>query len=285
MAERCVELEPRLTCTPLVTLFVSNTAPNSRSEVTTHPWVGLFVTCLVDLFRPSVGFAAVKLLEDAGCVVDVPAVQTCCGQPAYNSGDSVDTRAIAKRTIEAFESFDYVVAPSGSCAGMLREHYPRLFPAGTDWHARAQSLANRTHELASFLTDVLGVRTVDVRFEAHATYHDSCAGLREMEVRDQPRTLLASVDGLRLTDMRDSGTCCGFGGTFCVKYPEISTRLVDEKCENVLATGAEVLLGGDLGCLLNIAGRLTRQSHPVRVLHVAEVLAGMAGRGIGEAGR
>ena len=265
--------------------IVSNAAPKSRSDVTTRPWVGLFVTCLVDLFRPSVGFAAVKLLEDAGCAVDVPTAQTCCGQPAYNSGDSTDTRAIAKRTIEAFESFDYVVAPSGSCAGMLREHYPQLFPTGADWQARAQSLADRTHELSSFLTDVLGVREVDTRFEAHATYHDSCSGLREMEVRDQPRDLLASVGGLRLSEMRDAGTCCGFGGTFCVKYPEISTRLVDEKCANVLATGAGVLLGGDLGCLLNIAGRLTRESHPVRVFHVAEVLAGMAERGIGEPGR
>ena len=264
---------------------MSDAAPKSRSDVTTRPRVGLFVTCLVDLFRPSVGFAAVKLLEDAGCTVDVPAVQTCCGQPAYNSGDTADTRAIAKRTIEAFEPFDHVVAPSGSCAGMLREHYPRLFPTGTDWHTRARSLAERTHELASFLTDVRGVRGVHARFEAHATYHDSCAGLREMAVRDQPRDLLASVGGLRLSEMRDSGTCCGFGGTFCVKYPEISTRLVDEKCENVLATGAEVLLGGDLGCLLNIAGRLTRQSYPVRVFHVAEVLAGMAEHGIGEPGR
>ena len=256
----------------------------SRSDLTTRPWVGLLVTCLVDLFRPSVGFAAVKLLEDAGCAVDVPTAQTCCGQPAYNSGDNADTRAIAKRTIEAFESFDYVVAPSGSCAGMLREYYPRLFPIGADWHAHARSLADRTHELSSFLTDVLGVSAVDARFEAHATYHDSCAGLREMEIRDQPRNLLAGVGGLRLSEMRDTETCCGFGGTFCVKYPEISTRLVDEKCANVLSTGADVLLGGDLGCLLNIAGRLSRQSHPVRVFHVAEVLAGMTGRGIGEPG-
>ena len=261
---------------------MSNAAPESRSDLTNRPRVGLFVTCLVDLFRPVVGFAAVRLLEDAGCAVDVPATQTCCGQPAYNSGDSGDTRAIARRTIEAFEPFDYVVAPSGSCAGMLREHYPRLFPTGADWHARAQALAERTHELSSFLTDVLGVREIAVRFEAHATYHDSCSGLREMGVRDQPRDLLASVDGLAVTEMRESGTCCGFGGTFCVKYPEISTRLVDEKCTNVLATGADVLLGGDLGCLFNIAGRLSRESHPVQVFHVAEVLAGMAGRGIGE---
>ena len=264
---------------------MSDTVDKTRTHPTSRPWVGLFVTCLVDLFRPAIGFATVKLLEDAGCAVEVPAAQTCCGQPAYNSGDRTDAQAIAARTIEAFEPFDYVVAPSGSCAGMLREHYPRLFPAGADWHARAQSLADRTHELSSFLCDVLGVRTVDARFEAHATYHDSCSGLREMKVRDQPRDLLASVGGLRLTEMRDPGTCCGFGGTFCVKYPEISTRLVDEKCENVLGSGAGVLLGGDLGCLLNIAGRLTRQSHPVRVFHVAEVLAGMAERGIGEAGR
>ena len=264
---------------------LSHAAPTARGDVTARPRVGLLVTCLVDLFRPSIGFAAVKLLEDAGCDVDVPAAQTCCGQPAYNSGDAGDTRAIAKRTIEAFEPFDHVVAPSGSCAGMLREHYPRLFPTGADWHARARSLADRTHELASFLTDVLGVREVDARFEAHATYHDSCSGLREMKVRDQPRDLLASVDGLRLTEMKDAGACCGFGGTFCVKYPEISTRVVDEKCANVRETGAGVLLGGDLGCLLNIAGRLARRSHPVRVFHVAEVLAGMAGRSIGEPGR
>ena len=262
-----------------------DSARQPPDNATTRPRVGLFVTCLVDLFRPAVGFAAVRLLEDAGCVVDVPAVQTCCGQPAYNSGDSGNARAIAKRTIEAFEPFDYVVVPSGSCAGMLREHYPRLFPTGADWHGRAQALAERTHELVSFLADVLGVREVAVRFEADATYHDSCSGLREMGIRDQPRRLLASVGGLAMAEMRDSDACCGFGGTFCVKYPEISTRLVDEKCANVLATGAGVLLGGDLGCLMNIAGRLTRESHPVRVFHVAEVLAGTAGRGIGESGR
>ena len=264
---------------------MSSAARSSRGDAGDRPRVGLFVTCLVDLFRPSVGFAAVKLLEDAGCVVDAPPAQTCCGQPAYNNGDSSDARAIAKRTIEAFEPFDYIVAPSGSCAGMLREHYPRLFPTGDDWRARARALAERTHELSSFLADVLGVREVAARFDAHATYHDSCSGLREMGVRDQPRRLLASVGGLAVTEMRDPRTCCGFGGTFCVKYPEISTRLVDEKCAEVLATGAGVLLGGDLGCLLNIAGRLSRESHPVRVFHVAEVLAGMAERGIGEPGR
>ena len=264
---------------------VSSANLHSSGDRPSRPRVGLFVTCLVDLFRPSVGFAAVKLLEDAGCTVAVPAAQTCCGQPAYNSGDSGDTRAIARRTIEAFEPFDYVVAPSGSCAGMLREHYPRLFPTGADWYVKAQALAERTHELTSFLVDVLGVREVAARFEAHATYHDSCSGLREMGVRDQPRALLESVGGLTVTEMGDAQTCCGFGGTFCVKYPEISTRMVDEKCANVTGSGAGVLLGGDMGCLLNIAGRLSRTSSPVRVFHVAEVLAGMAARGIGESPR
>ena len=261
---------------------MSNATPTFCDDAANRPRVGLFVTCLVDLFRPAVGFAAVKLLEDAGCVVEAPAAQTCCGQPAYNSGDSGNARAIAKRVIEAFEPFDHVVAPSGSCAGMLREHYPRLFPTSADWHARARALAERTHELTSFLTDVRGVREVAARFEASATYHDSCSGLREMGVHSQPRALLASVGGLTVTEMGDCAACCGFGGTFCVKYPEISTRLVDEKCANVLATGAGVLLGGDLGCLLNIAGRLSREAHPVRAFHVAEALAGMAGPGIGE---
>ncbi len=246
------------------------------------PKVGLFATCLVDLFRPQVGFAAVRLLEDAGCRVEVPIAQTCCGQPAWNSGDAATTGAIAKRTIELFEPFDYVVAPSGSCAGMLREHYPRLFPESAIWRDRALKLAERTHELLSFLTDILEVKGVAVRLEACATYHDSCSGLRELGIKSQPRRLLESVKGLSLREMRDTDACCGFGGTFCVKYPEISTRLVDDKCRNAAATGAEMLLGGDLGCLLNIAGRLSRNRQPMRVMHAAEALAGMAGAGIGE---
>ncbi len=255
---------------------------SAENDPPAAPKVGLFVTCLVDLFRPQVGFAAVRLLENAGCQVEVPIAQTCCGQPAWNSGDSTGAAAIAKRTIEIFEAFDFVVAPSGSCAGMLREHYPRLFPESAIWRERASNLAERSHELLSFLTDVLKIKTAPVRLEAYATYHDSCSGLRELGIKSQPRELLASVEGLKLREMRDTEACCGFGGTFCVKYPEVSTRLVDEKCRNAAATGAEVLLGGDLGCLLNIAGRLARIRQPMRVLHTAEVLAGMAGAGIGE---
>ena len=238
--------------------------------------VGLFVTCLVDLFRPNVGFSAVKLLEDAGCVVEVPGLQTCCGQPAYNSGDLDDTRAIAKSVIEAFAGFDYIVAPSGSCSGMLSEHYPDLFADDTRWHERATEFASRCRELLSFLHDDLGVRKIDASFETRATYHDSCSGLRELGIKGQPRQLLASVRGLELAEMAETEVCCGFGGTFCVKYPDISQRLVSDKIRNLENTGAATLLGGDLGCLLNIAGRLRRLESTIQVYHVAEVLADRA---------
>jgi len=235
--------------------------------------VGLFVTCLVDLMRPAVGFAAVKLLTDAGCTVTVPDGQTCCGQPAYNSGDSGDAAAIARQVIEAFEGVDYVVAPSGSCAGMIKHHYPLLFADDPAMAARAAAVAGRTHELTSFLKDILQITDIDVEFSAKATYHDGCSGLREMGVKEQPRALLGKVRGLTLEEGAEAETCCGFGGLFCVKYPEISGRIVDAKVDDIVATGADLLLGGDLGCLLNIAGRLKRRGAAVAVRHVAEVLA------------
>lgn len=245
--------------------------------------VGLFVTCLADLMRPSVAFAAVKLLEDAGCSVEVPAGQTCCGQPALNSGDSVDARAIAQSVIVAFEGFDAVVGPSGSCMGTLRQDYPAMFADDAAWRARAEDLSRRSHELLSFLVDVLKVDPVDARFEGKVTYHDSCAGLREMGVKAQPRRLLAGVQGLELVEMDGTEECCGFGGTFCVKYPEISTKMVDDKIAHIQASGAGTVLGGDLGCLLNIAGRIRRRGLPVRVMHTAELLAGMGAQpAIGE---
>ena len=237
--------------------------------------VGLFVTCLADLMRPSVAFAAVKLLEDAGCSVEVPAGQTCCGQPALNSGDSVDAREIARKVIAAFEGFDAVVGPSGSCMGTLRQDYPAMFADDAAWRARAEDLSKRSHELLSFLVDVLKVDLVDARFEGKVTYHDSCAGLREMGVKAQPRRLLAGVKGLELVEMDGTEECCGFGGTFCVKYPEISTKMVDDKIAHIEASGAGTVLGGDLGCLLNIAGRIKRRGLPLRVMHTAELLAGM----------
>jgi L-lactate dehydrogenase complex protein LldE len=239
--------------------------------------VALFVTCLVDLFRPSVGFAAIKLLEDAGCTVEVPPLQVCCGQPAYNSGDRASARAIAGQVIDAFEGFEAVVAPSGSCGGMLAHHYPGLFDDDPPMKARAENLAGRSHELVSFLVDVLGVKSVAARYDGAVTYHDSCSGLRELGVKDQPRRLLDSVQGLSLKEMKTPEVCCGFGGTFCVKYPEISNAMVAEKSADIAQSGADTLLAGDLGCLMNMAGKLQRLGSPVRVRHVAEVLADMAG--------
>jgi L-lactate dehydrogenase complex protein LldE len=239
------------------------------------PRVGLLVTCLVDLFRPVVGFAAVRLLSDAGCEVVVPEAQTCCGQPAFNTGDRRTTIRLAKQLIETFEHFDHLVVPSGSCAGMIRTHYPQLFDGDPAWTARAEELAGRTHELTSFLTDVLGVTDVSTRLDGVATYHDSCHGLRELGIRDQPRQLLASVHGLELVEMESSETCCGFGGAFCVKYPEISERMAADKARWIEATGAGLVLGGDLACLMNIAGFLGPRGSAVQVRHLAEVLAEM----------
>jgi len=239
--------------------------------------VALFVTCLVDLFRPTVGFAAVKLLEDAGCTVEVPRRQTCCGQPAYNSGDRADAKGIALQVFDAFAGYDYVVAPSGSCAGMLRVHYPELFADDPKNLPRAQELAGRSWELVSFLVDVCGMQAVAVQWDRRATYHDACSGLRELEVKLQPRQLLATIAGLTLEELPGAEVCCGFGGTFCIKYPEISDKMVTDKAVDITATGAEAVLAGDLGCLLNMAGKLYRQGRQVEVRHVAEVLAGMTG--------
>lgn len=253
---------------PLVSKPLSSSGPPPRR-------VALFVTCLVDLFRPSVGFAAVKLLEQSGCSVEVPPLQVCCGQPAYNSGDRATTRSIARQVIDAFEGYDAVVAPSGSCGGMISHHYPGLFDDDPVMKARAERLAERSYELISFLVDVLGVTRVTARYDGVATYHDSCSGLRELGVKSQPRRLLGSVSGLSLSEMKSPEVCCGFGGTFCVKYPEISNAMVGEKAADIAASGADTLLAGDLGCLMNMAGKLQREGSAVRVRHVAEVLADM----------
>ena len=240
-----------------------------------RPSVGLFVTCLVDLFRPSIGFAAIKLLQDAGAAVEVPESQTCCGQPAYNSGDRADAKAIAKAVIESFERFDYVVAPSGSCAGMLKLHYPTLLADDPAFAARARALGEKSFELTSFLVEVLGADSVKARFGGNVTYHDSCSSLRELKVHDAPRRLLASIGGLALTEMEETEVCCGFGGAFSVKYPDISNAIGEAKARNAIKSGADCLLAGDLGCLLHIAGKLSRDGSEVECRHVAEVLAGM----------
>jgi L-lactate dehydrogenase complex protein LldE len=241
--------------------------------------VGLFVTCLVDLMRPSIGFAAIELLEAGGAHVCVPPSQTCCGQPCYNSGDRADTIALAKKVVAEFEDCDYLVAPSGSCSGMIKTHYGELFADDPAWSARVAKLAAKTYELTDFLVNVLKVDRVDGDFRGTIAYHDCCAGLREMGVKAQPRALLAKMDGVRISEMADAEVCCGFGGTFAVKLGEISARIADNKCQHIVTSGADAVVLGDLGCMLNIEGRLRRRGDATKVLHVAEVLSGvMPGR-------
>jgi len=237
--------------------------------------VGLFVTCLVDLMRPSIGFAALRLLEAAGCEVVVPPTQTCCGQPGYNSGDRSAAKALARKVLQEFDGCDYIVVPSGSCGGMIRVHYPALFEDEPAMRETVQRVAERTYELTDFLVNVARLETLPGRYSGSLTYHDSCSGLRELGVQAQPRALLAKLPGVKLTEMRESTTCCGFGGTFSVKFGDISARMADNKCAHIAQTGAGAIVAGDLGCLLNIEGRLRRRGDlQTKVLHIAEVLAG-----------
>ncbi len=239
------------------------------------PHVGVFATCLVDLLRPAVGYATVHLLSRVGCRVSVPAAQTCCRQPAYNSGDNVSAIAIAREVITTLTLFDYVVVPSGSCAGTLRKHYPEMLANDPKWAPRAEALSNKTYELTQFLVDVLKRSDVSANWLNAATYHDSCSGLRELGIKKQPRVLLEKVGGLTISKVAEAGTCCGFGGLFCIKYGDISNEIVGRKVLDIYDTGANMVLGGDLGCLMNIAGKLKREGSAVEVRHVAEILADM----------
>jgi len=248
-----------------------------------HPRVALFVTCLVDAMRPGIGFAAIQLLEEAGCRVEVPQRQTCCGQPALNSGDDRDAAHLARQTIAACEGFDYVVVPSGSCAATIVHGYPDLLADDPAWATRSTAMAAKTHEITSFLVDIMNFRPQGRRLDATATYHDSCSGLRELGVAAQPRVLLSQIEGLEMRGLEGNDVCCGFGGTFCVKYSEISNTIVTEKAEAIERTGADLLLAGDLGCLMNMAGKLNRRGTKTRCFHTIEVLAGRAnGLAIGE---
>lgn len=237
--------------------------------------VGVFITCLADLFRPGIGFATVALLERAGYEVVVPE-QGCCGQASFNGGDQHGARQMAQAVIELFAQYDHVVVPSGSCAAMIRVHYPELFDAGTPERAAAEGIAARTWELTAFLSDVAGIEAVDAECNATVAYHDACSALRELGVRAQPRKLLASVRGLRQESLPNADVCCGFGGTFCVKYPGISNRIVEKKLADIAATEGPVdaVVSTDLGCLLQIGGKLHREGSDIRTWHIAEVLAG-----------
>ena len=239
--------------------------------------VGLFVTCLVDLGRPSIGFATLRLLQASGCEVVVPREQTCCGQPGYNSGARAVSQALARKVLAEFRDCDYVVAPSGSCSGQVKRHYVEDLFRDAPERAEFERLAARWYELSEFLVDVLKVEQVPGRFEGRVTYHDSCSGLRELGVKAGPRELIRKA-GATVTEMLDCEKCCGFGGTFSVKLGDISTRMAANKCANVRTSGAAVLAGGDLGCLLNIEGRLRREGDTTtRVMHFAEIIAGDGG--------
>ncbi len=235
--------------------------------------VGFFVTCLVNAFRPRIAFAAIELLEQAGCCVDVPEKQTCCGQPNYNSGDFTNTRKTLEQFIACYEQYDFIVAPSGSCIATLKKAADELFKEDKDWQMRAQKVANGCFELSQFLVDVLNVDLPSEARDIKATYHDSCSGLRALGIKNQPRQLLKTVADVQIVEMDDNEVCCGFGGTFCVKYPDISTKLVDEKIQHIESTGADCVIGGDLGCLLNIEGRLNRLGKRIRTHHFAEILS------------
>ena len=240
--------------------------------------VGLFVTCLVDMMRPRIGFAALELLEAAGCTVVVPETQTCCGQPAYNAGDRPAARQLALKLLEEFEGCDYVVAPSGSCAGMVRIHYGDLVADDDALAQRMAALAAKTCELTDFLVNVAKIGDVPGAFSGSVTYHDSCSGLRELGVKTQPRALLARLPGVELKEMAGAEECCGFGGAFSVKYGELSAAIAERKCAGIQSSGAGTVVGGDLGCLLNIEGKLRRMGDgTTRVLHIAEVLAETTG--------
>lgn len=240
--------------------------------------VGLFVTCLVDLVRPNIGFAALKLLEDAGCEVVVPANQTCCGQPGYNSGARDVAKTLAKKVLSEFKDCDYVVAPSGSCSGQMKLHVVEDLFKGEPEEAEFRALAAKWHELSDFLVNVLKIENLAGKYAGTITYHDSCAGLRELGIKSQPRALLAQ-SGCTLSEMQDAEKCCGFGGTFSIKLGEISTRMAENKCVNIGTSGADAVVGGDLGCLLNIEGRLRRNGDmKTKVYHFAEVAAGMTDR-------
>jgi len=251
-----------------------------------RPRVALFVSCLVNVFRPSVAEAAIALLEQAGCEVEVPLGQSCCGQPGYNAGAIADARPLAKNLISTFEGYDFVVAPTGSCTGMIAVHYPRLLADEPVWRIRAEALAAKMHELTHFLHAVMGFVPASLSDAKAVTYHDSCAGLRELGIRDQPRALLAHA-GVTVREMQATEVCCGFGGAFCAKLPAISIAMADEKLAHVAASGAGTLVGGDLGCLLHLEGRARASGQRLEVRHIAEVIAdadvaGMARSYLGE---
>lgn len=234
--------------------------------------VSLFITCLVDQFFPNVGISMVRLLRQQGIEVDFPTVQTCCGQPAFNSGHTEEARQVAKTILDAFEDADYVVTPSGSCAGMIHHYYPYLFQDDKRERKRVETLIEKTYEFSQFLVNVVKVRDLQGSFPYRVTYHPSCHGSRLLGIQEEPLLLLQQLKGIELIPLPNQEDCCGFGGTFSVKMSGLSSAMVKEKCDWILTTKAEVLVGTDMGCLMNIEGNLRQRQESIRVLHLAEIL-------------
>jgi L-lactate dehydrogenase complex protein LldE len=242
--------------------------------VTNPKTVTLFIQCLVDGVYPQVGVATAAIFRKLGIDIICPTQQTCCGQPAFNAGYHRQARIAAKRFIEIFETADVIVCPSGSCVTMVRHHYAQLFKEDAFWERRARQVADKTFELTQYLVDILGVDDLGARYEGKITYHDSCHLLRGLRVREQPRRLLHKVSGAEFFELYDSDRCCGFGGAFSVKYADISAAMVEDKINNIIASGADTVTGCDMGCLMNIQGMLSRRGSDIKVCHIAQILAG-----------
>ena len=235
--------------------------------------VSLFVTCLVDQMWSNVGTSCVAVLRRAGCAVEFDERQTCCGQPAFNTGYRDEARRVAKRFIEIFEESkaQAIVSPSGSCTAMVH-HFAELFSDEPGWRVRAEAIAERTHELSSFLVRVLGIEDVGASWHGRLTWHDACHGLRDLNIKSEPRKLISNVRGAEFVEMENAEACCGFGGTFSVKYPEISVAILDQKIEAIERSGVRAVVSGDASCLMQIGGRLSRRGSKVEVMHIAELL-------------
>jgi len=240
----------------------------------TQKTVTLFIQCLVDGIYPEVGEAMVAIFRMLGINLTCPTRQTCCGQLAFNSGYQGEARVAARRFIEIFESAEAVVCPSGSCVTMVRHHYPQLFADDAAWLERAQHVAAKTFELTEYLVDILGVDDLGAHFDGVATYHDSCHLLHNLRIKEQPRALLRKVSGVEFIEMNDSDRCCGFGGSFSFKYADISAAMAEDKVNNIIASGADTVVGCDMGCLMNIQGMLSRKGSGIKIMHIAQILAG-----------
>ena len=234
--------------------------------------VQLFVPCFVDQLYPDVAFNTIKVLEKAGCTVKYNAQQTCCGQPAFNAGFWGEAKDVCTKFVQDFDGADYIVSPSASCAGFVRNNYNKLFENNA-FQSPAKKVANRIYELSEFLIKILNVTNLGAKFEGKATYHDSCAGLRECHIKSEPRTLLSAVEGLELIEMKDTDICCGFGGSFAVKFDTISVSMADQKIESALTTDADYLISTDMSCLMHLDGRMKHNGQSLKVVHLAEVLA------------